>query len=53
MVSIDRAEAVLERMETVNVTVAVPANETAGAAASQARPDSRCFACVAVPAVIQ
>ncbi len=32
MVSLDRAEAVLERMETVNVTVAVPANETAGGA---------------------
>lgn len=36
MVSLDRAEAVLERMETVNVTVAVPANETAGGTAPKA-----------------
>lgn len=30
IVSLDRAEAVLERMELVNVTVTVPANATEG-----------------------
>lgn len=55
LVTLDRAEAVLERMETVNVTVPLPANETAKGNATVPPPakatgqvhDAPCFNSVA------